>query len=85
MRLRPEERVAELAARGQGPSPANFYNWLKVNCINYYVITTGNAVRTDPHQRSAFSSFFRETKKIFYDILFLQPQLLFSSVPKSPG
>ena len=29
VRLAAEERVAELTSRGQGPAPANFYDWTK--------------------------------------------------------
>ena len=53
VRLAAEERVAELTSRGQGPAPANFYDWTKENFANRHVITTGNAIRTDPQQRSA--------------------------------
>ena len=53
MRLAPQERVAELAARGQGPAPGNFCNWIKETFGNKYLITMGNAIRPDPQQRSA--------------------------------
>ena len=42
MRLPPQERVVELAARGQGSAPGDFYDWTKE--------TFG--IRPDPQQRS---------------------------------
>ena len=53
VRLSAEERVTELAARKHNPSPTNFYDWLKLHFGHRYIITAGNAVRTDPQERSA--------------------------------
>ena len=46
MRLPPQERVVELAARGQGSAPGDFYDWTKE--------TFG--IRPDPQQSSALTS-----------------------------
>ena len=54
VRLSCEARVTELATRGQNPSPATFYEWLKLHFGHRWVISCGNAVRTDPQERSAF-------------------------------
>ena len=53
VRMAAEERLAELASRGVGPAPTEFYNWSKGRFGNRFFITVGNSVRTDGQQRSA--------------------------------
>ena len=73
VRVSAEARVAELAARGQNPSPATFYDWLKLLYGHRYVISCGNAVRTDPQERSALE---KRKKNFVSMIFFLQAFLL---------